>query len=71
MTSACSRWSQPVIAAISNWNGGTPAVYAMVADLFMGHYASTADTSTPVLHVGVEPAAVKAGVPKTTRTRPG
>ena len=28
MTSACSRWSQPPKAAISNWNGSTPEVYA-------------------------------------------
>ena len=29
MTSACSRWSQPPKAAISNWNGSTVEVYAM------------------------------------------
>ena len=48
MTSACSRWSQPPKAAISNWNGSTVAVYAMAADPLVGHYA-VAGTATMVV----------------------
>jgi hypothetical protein len=38
MASACSRWSQPPKAAISNWNGSTGAVYASSIDPAVGHY---------------------------------
>ena len=38
MTSACSRWSHPPNAAISNWNGSTREVYATAVDPPVGHY---------------------------------
>jgi len=38
MTSPCSRWSQPLKTAISNWNGSTCEVYATAVDPPVGHY---------------------------------
>ena len=38
MTSACSRWSHPPKAAISNWNGSTGGVYAIGTDLSVRHW---------------------------------
>ena len=44
MMSACSRWSQPPKAAISNWNGATVAVHAIAADRRVGHHGQCTGT---------------------------
>lgn len=49
MTSACSRWSHPPNAAISNWNRSTPRVYATGADRPVKHYGMSMIQITNIL----------------------
>ena len=81
ITSACSPWSQPPNAAISNWNGNTPEVYATTTDPPVGHYAlgaqdardrRTADVVAQVLqrtlHARVAPCGVLGRHPNDERS---